>query len=199
MCKYIGITGYALRWLGPVLALVFLDAPLVHGSTINISGSVTGTASVDLAGRCAPFPTVSATGTGFATGLGNFSDTQSHCTNGNFSFNQGVFDLASTDSPADTFFGTYSGTASIQNGLLDFTATLLVTGGTGLFDNDSGTVASSGMLNENTGAFSASFSGSVGTAPEPSAIWLTAIGIGLLSLISRELHRRSVADGSRHG
>ena len=131
----------------------------------------------------APFRTVSATGAGVATGLGNFVDTQSHCTNGNFSFNQGIFDLVSTDTPGDSLFGTYNGTASLQNGLLEFTATLLVNGGTGLFANDFGTVLSSGALNENTGAFSASFSGSVGTVPEPSTVYLVLVALAVAYLI----------------
>lgn len=182
MSKRIVVIRQALKWSLLAIAILLVSASVVNASTINISGSVMGTASVDLAGRCAPFPTVSATGTGLASGLGNFTDTQSHCTNGSFSFNQGIFDLVSTDTPGDSLFGIYSGTASLQGGLLDFTSTLLVTGGTGLFANGSGTLFSTGALNENTGAFSASFSGSVTTVPEPSAIFLTAIGIVVLWL-----------------
>jgi hypothetical protein len=193
MAQRIRITQFALRRLCPVLALVLLKVPVTRASTINISGTVTGTASVDLAGRCAPFPTVSATGTGVASGLGNFADTQSHCTNGNFSFNQGIFDLVSTDSPSDSLFGTYTGTASLQNGLLDFTSTLLVTGGTGLFGNDSGTLVSSGVLNENTGAFGASFSGSVGSVPEPGPCYLIFLAIALATL-TRIMPRHERAD-----
>jgi len=180
--KRIVVIRQALRRLFPAIALLLVSASIVNASTINISGSVMGTASTDLAGRCAPFPIVSATGTGLASGLGNFTDTQSHCTNPNFSFNQGMFDLVSTDTPGDSLFGIYSGTASVQGGLLDFTSTLSVTGGTGLFANDSGTLFSVGALNENTGAFSASFSGSVTTVPEPSAIFLIATGIAVLWL-----------------
>ena len=182
MSKRLVVVRQALKCPLPVITLLLVTASVVNASTIFISGSVMGTASVDMAGRCAPFPTVSATGTGSATGLGNFTDTQSHCTNNNFSFNQGIFDLVSTDTPGDSLFGIYSGTASLQGGLLDFTSTLLVTGGTGLFANDSGTLLSTGALNENTGAFSASFSGSVAAVPEPSAIFLTAIGIVVLWL-----------------
>jgi hypothetical protein len=185
------VTKYSLKWLLPVMALVGLNGSVVHASTINISGSVMGTASVDLMGRCAPFPTVSATGSGFATGLGNFTDTQSHCTNGNFSFNQGVFDLTSTDTPANSLLGTYAGTSSSQNGLLDFNATLLVTGGTGLFADNFGTLLSSGALNEKTGAFSASFSGSVAPVPEASTPYLIGVGIGILFLIRRKRHLTS--------
>jgi hypothetical protein len=177
------ITQYALRCLCPVLALVLLRVPVMRASAINISGTVMGTASVDLSGRCAPFPTVSATGTGVASGLGNFVDTQNHCTNGNFSFYQGIFELASTDTPGNSLFGTYIGTASLQGGLLDFTSTLLVNGGTGVFANDSGTLLSSGTLNENTGAFSASFSGSVANVPEPRLSNLIFLIIALATLM----------------
>jgi hypothetical protein len=174
---------YPIKWLPSVLIFVAFNAPVVHASTVLISGSVTGTASVDLLGPCAPLPTVSAAGSGFATGLGNFTDTQSHCTDQNLSFSEGIFDLVSTDSPQNSLFGTYDGTASLQNGLLDFNAPLLVTGGTGLFANDSGTLISFGALNETTGAFSASFSGSVAPAPEPSAFCLAGAGIAAFLIL----------------
>jgi hypothetical protein len=183
MSERIGIARRGLRWLYPLLPLLLVNVRVVHAATVNISGSVMGTASVDLVGRCAPFPTVSATGSGMATGLGNFVDSQSHCTNGNFSFNQGMFELTSTDTPGNSLFGTYTGTASLQNGLLDFTSTLLVTGGTGLFANESGTLLSSGALNEATSAFSASFSGSVGAVPEPSTSYLILVIITVISFI----------------
>jgi hypothetical protein len=188
---------YPLKWLPSALAFVALNAPVVHASPILISGSVTGAASVDLMGRCAPFPTVSAVGSGFGTGLGNFTDTQSHCTNGNFSFSQGTFDLVSTDSPQNSLFGTYDGTASLQNELLDFNAALLVTGGTGLFANDSGTLLSVGALNENTGAFSASFSGSVAPTPEPSSFCL--IGVGIATFLILQLHRDAKLEKNDQG
>jgi hypothetical protein len=179
---------YPSRRLFSVFMLGMLSGLPVHGSTISISGSVTGTAAVNFAGRCAPLPTVSATGTGFATGLGNFTDTQSHCTNGPFSFNQGIFDLASTDTPQNLLLGTYTGTSLLQSGLLEFTSTLLVTGGTGSFSNVSGTLLSLGTLDESTGAFSASFSGSVTTVPEPSGFGVLAVGIAAF-WICGHLHR----------
>src|SRR5215471_12152410 len=149
-----------------LVVLMSFGGSVGHAATINVSGTIMGTATVDLAGRCSPFPTVSATGTGFASGLGNVVDSQSHCTNGNFSFDQGVFNLSSTDAPANSLFGTYAGISSLQGGLLEFTATLLVSGGTGVFASASGTLQSSGSLNENTGAFNAQVSGSVSTVPE---------------------------------
>jgi hypothetical protein len=63
--------------------------------------------------------------------------------------------------------------------------------GTGLFANDSGTLLSTGALKENTGAFSASFSGSVTPVPEPSSIFLIAIGIAVLWLGQRGNTKRS--------
>jgi hypothetical protein len=75
----------------------------------------------------------------------------------------------------------------VQNGLLDFNVTLQVTGGTGLFADDSGTLVSSGALNEITGAFSATFSGSVAPAPEPSSLCL--IGVGIATFLILQLHR----------
>lgn len=189
MSKRVHFNQHLPVWRCLLLGLALCGASVAHASTINISGNVAGTSSVDLAGRCAPFPTVSATGTGVATGLGNFVDTQSHCTNGNFSFNQGIFDLVSTDTPGNSLFGTYNGTASLQNGSLDFTSTLLVTGGSGLFANDVGALLSTGALNESTGAFSASFSGSVGTAPEPSTVYLVLIAPAAAFLIRNKGNR----------
>jgi len=170
--------------------LVSCSGSIGHAATINVSGAVLGMATVDLAGRCAPFPTVSATGTGFASGLGNFFDSQSHCTNGNFAFDQGIFELTSTDTPENSLFGTYTGSSLLQGGLLGFTATLLVAGGTGVFASASGTLQSSGSLNESTGAFNAQFSGSVSTVPEPSAISLVSAGIAVVGLIRSRLTPR---------
>ena len=161
-----------------------------NAATINISGNIMGTATVDLAGRCATFPTVSATGTGFASGIGNVVDSQSHCTNGNFAFDQGIFELTSTDTPENSLFGTYTGSSLLQGGLLGFTATLLVAGGTGVFASASGTLQSSGSLNESTGAFNAQFSGSVSTVPELSAISLVGVGIAVVGLIRSRLTPR---------
>lgn len=180
------VTNRLMQRLLLLFVLVPLSGSIGRAATVNISGTVIGTAAVDLQGRCAPFPTVNASGTGFASGLGNFFDSQSHCTNGNFAFDQGIFNLTSTDTPENSLFGTYGGTSMLQAGLLGFTATLLVTGGTGVFATDSGTLQSSGTLDENTGAFNAQFSGSVSTVPEPSAISLVAAGIAIL-LIGRLL------------
>jgi hypothetical protein len=152
---------------------------LMHAAIIDLSGRIAGTASIALNGRCVPFPTVNATGTGFASGLGDFVDFQSHCTTSGSSFDQGTFELTSVAQSDNSLFGTHSGTASMQDGLLNFRSTLLVAGGTGAFSDASGTVSSSGTLNERTGAFSASLSGSVTTAPERAAIFL-GIPVSLL-------------------
>jgi hypothetical protein len=168
---------YAPKQLTFLAVLGVHSGTLIHAATIDFSGSIVGTASIALSGRCAPFPTVNAGGTGVASGLGNFVDLQSHCTTSGSSFDQGTFELISVAHPEDSLFGTYSGTASVQEGLLNFRSQLLVAGGTGVFADASGTVSSSRALNENTGAFSASLSGSVTTAPEPAAIWLVSIGI----------------------
>ena len=54
----------------------------------------------------------------------------------------------------------------------------------------SGTLQSSGSLNENTGAFNAQFSGSVSTVPEPSAISLVGAGIAIVGLSRSRIRRR---------
>ena len=190
MFELLNATKCLLKCLLLPLMLVSFSGFIGHAATINIFGTVLGMATVDLTGRCAPFPTVSATGTGLASGLGNFFDSQSHCTNGNFSFDQGMFTLTSIDTPENSLFGTYAGSSSLQDGLLGFTATLQVAGGTGAFGSVSGILQSSGSLNESTGAFNAQFSGSVSTVPEPSATSLVGAGIAIVGLIRSRLRRR---------
>jgi len=196
--RFMSELGRVRNCLSQCLTLLFVIVPLSESigraATINLFGAVSGTAAVDLAGRCASFPTVNATGTGFLSGLGNFVDTQSHCTNASLSFNQGVFNLTSTDTPGDSLFGTYGGTATLKGGLLGFTATLVVSGGTGAFTGDSGTLLSSGTLDETTGAFNAQFTGSVNTAPEPSVIFLVCTGIAAVGLIRRRAEAQPVGD-----
>lgn len=54
---------YSTTKLGSLAVLVPSNGAMARAGAIDISGSVAGTATVGLAGRCTPFRTVSATGT----------------------------------------------------------------------------------------------------------------------------------------
>ena len=169
-----------------IAALFAVVYGVAHASTIDFAGSLTGAASISSAGRCAPFPIVSTTGTGVATPLGDFADVQSDCMTSESSFDQGVFDFTSISDPADSLFGTYFAVASSQDGLLDITSILLVTGGTGLFGGDFGAIFGIGTLDAKTGILNETFSGELQTTvPEPGTWVLIALACALLGLLSR--------------
>lgn len=154
-----------------VVALLSLSVSLKATSS-NFSGSLTGRAFENPAGRCAPFITVDATGTGSSNVLGSFSDIQSHCTTSLSTFGNGLFTLSSLSQPADSLSGIYSGTASVGPGsVLDFSSILTIENGTGRFAGASGSLDSSGTLDQ-TGIFKASFNGLVAPAPEPATFCL---------------------------
>ena len=167
--------------IGVVLAVaaIFGGANLPAAS-LNFSGSLTGTAIEDPAGRCAPFITVDAGGTGSSNVLGAFSDQQSHCTTGLSTFSSGIFTLSSLSQPADSLRGVYSGTASVAPGnILDFSAVLTVQNGSGRFAGASGSLDSSGTL-DSTGVFKASFDGLITPVPEPGGFPLPVLGLSFL-------------------
>jgi len=173
---------YLLKQL-TIVALFAVSYGVVHASTIDFVGSLTGKASIDSAGRCAPSPTVSTTGTGVSTPLGNFADVQSDCMTSESSFDQGVFDFTSISNPADSLLGTYFAVASSQDGLLDITSILLVTGGTGLFAGDFGAIFGIGTLDTETGILNESFSGELQTTvPEPGTWALIALVCAVLGI-----------------
>jgi len=170
-----------------IAALFAVPYGVAHASTIDFAGSLTGAASIDSAGRCAPFPTVSATGTGVATPLGDFADVQSDCMTSESSFDQGEFDFTSISNPADSLFGTYFTVASSPDGLLDITSILVVTGGTGLFAGDFGAIFGLGTLDVTTGVLSETFSGELQTTvPEPGTWALIALACAVLGLVNRK-------------
>lgn len=171
------------------LVIVFVASlSLARATTIDFSGSVTGVLSTDPAGRCAPIPTVTTTGTGVATLLNDFSLAQSHCVTSDSSFDDGIFAFTSISAPEDSLFGTYFAVASPDSGAtVDFTAILLVTGGTGQFENSFGAIFGLGTLNQDTGAMSETFSGQVdATTPEPGTMGLIAMAFVALWLLNKK-------------
>lgn len=171
------------------VSLLFLTSSL-QATSLNFSGNLTGTAIENPAGRCAPFITVDATGTGSSTVLGSFNDIQSHCTTSLSTFGNGLFTLASLSQPTDSLFGIYSGTASVgPGGVLDFSSILTINHGTGRFAGASGSLDSSGTL-DGAGIFKASFNGLITPAPEPATFYLFGFGL-TLTAYAYFLRRRS--------
>jgi hypothetical protein len=180
---------HIVKQLTMAAVLALAGGVSAHADITNFSGSITGTASTDAAGRCTASLTVNATGTGVATLLGDFLDVQSHCMTSESSFDQGVFDFASLTAPDDSLFGTYFAVATSQDGILEFDSILLVTGGTGLFANDFGALFGLGTLDENTGALNETFSGQLeatATVPEPDSKSLIAIAAAALWYLNRK-------------
>jgi len=172
------------RCFGAVLFLWFLTSAsgVLRAAPLLFSGSLSGFATESATGRCAPLITVNAVGSGTSNLLGNFFDTQSNCTTSLTSFGDGLFILTSIEQPANSIQGTYSGTVVVEpSQTLEITATLDVTGGSGQFAGATGTLESIGSLFP-TGAYTATFSGTVNAAPEPSALLLLACGLVLCAL-----------------
>ncbi len=165
-------------------AFILSAANTVHAESVSFSGSLTGFASEDAAGRCSPFITVNAFGAGSSNLLGSFQDIQSHCTTSLTTFDNGVFTLTSVTNAGNSLFGSYSGTASVQGATLAFSANLSIGGGTGQFAAASGTLASQGILDQ-AGNYTASFAGVVETAPEPASISFGAFGLLMIAAVKR--------------
>ena len=81
-----------------------------------------------------------------------------------------------------TFFGTGSGSGLANgNGTATFTSNFIITGGTGIFEHETGTVAITGTITQTsptTEAIQASYTGNIGT-PEPSSMSLLLLGASL--------------------
>lgn len=162
-------------------------------------------------GRCAPLNTVNiAPGQLSSTGTSNFGDfasTQSHCIPGAPSIEtpvqpvtDGEFTYAFVE--GDAFFGTYSGTATLADGVITGVENLIVTGGIGRFLGATGTVLAQGTLrfapNPEGPGFVGIFDGTVDgllnlpTVPEPASWALMITGFGLVGAAARR-RRLSVA------
>jgi hypothetical protein len=170
-----------------------LCGAIAHATTIDFSGTIIGTASIDPAGRCGSAPTENITGTGVATILGDFVDVQSHCITSESSLDDGMFEFTSVSNPDDSLIGTYFAVASSQDGMLDFTAILLATGGTGVFADGFGAIFGLGTLDEGTAALSQSFSGQLETTtPEPGTGGLIGIAFGALWILRVSIRQRYI-------
>ncbi len=183
------------RIASAALILFACSGVTASAGPLILSGSLVGTASESLTGRCAPFITVTALATGTSTVLGAFADTQSHCTTSLTSFGGGLFKLTATSDALNTIFGTYSGTAALgSGGILDFSADLRVNGGSGLFTNRTGDLLTTGTL-DTTGVYKASFSGTLTATPEPGTFAPALWSLGLLALLLPPPLRSPKTDG----
>ncbi len=180
--------------IGAAVCIYFLCmGAIAHAGPLSISGKLTGTASESLTGRCAPAITVSANASGTATVLGAFSDTQSHCDMSFTTFGDGLLALTSLTSPMTSLSGTYSGDATPgSGGVLDFSANLQVTHGSGIFAGFTGDLLTNGTLNA-AGIYRASFSGTLTQTPEPGSLWLIVV-VSLALLFARKLRRYTQFD-----
>ena len=206
------MSSYVTVWASVVAAL--LSSSAVNAGTVILTGTRANVNTINPpgTGRCAPLNTVniapgalSSTGT---SNLGAFASTQSHCiagppnpnnpvrqtTDGEFTYNfvQG-----------DSFFGTYSGTATFANGAVTGLENLVVTGGTGRFLNATGTVLSMGNLSfgmvngARVGIFNGTIEGVLNAPaiPEPSTWSMLILGFGTVGGVMRR--RSATAKASR--
>jgi hypothetical protein len=155
--------------------------PVVVGTTLHLQGAATGSLTTSdpvLNGRLNPLTWSDQAVADLTTGL----------LNGSF-----VMTFATGDQLFGDLFENVSQLLP-TNGIGPFTQQLTIRGGTGLFAGASGMLSGNG-LGTATGS-TASGTGTVALAPEPTSVALLAtgmIGVGVIVLrrAPRELHRRS--------
>lgn len=202
------MSSYAVMVAAVVAAV--LSSASVSAGTVILTGSRANVNTINPpgTGRCAPLNTVNiapgAISSSGTSNLGAFASTQSHCiagppnagnpvrqtTDGVFTYNF---------AQGDSFFGTYSGTATFANGAVTGVENLIVAGGTGRFLNATGTVVSTGKLSFGmvngapVGIFNGTIEGVLNAPaiPEPTSWAMMIGGFGMLGAAAR--HRRRTA------
>ncbi len=153
-------------------------------------------------GRCAPLNTVDITPTGPSSSgtsnFGNFVLTHSHCIPGAPNMDNPVQPLTEGEwlwdfEAGDTLFGSYSGQAVWDAGVVTGMEDLLVLGGTGRFLGATGLILSRGRLGfgmvdgRPAGIFNGTLEGAIDAPaiPEPATWGMMILGFGAVGLAVR--------------
>ena len=161
-----------------LLLLVTLVVPL---QATELSGNFDGTGTLTPAGMPGIF-TQSFTGDGDDVRFGAFTITSQSTVDftspPNIVITNGMVSLAFANG---MLFGTSSGSGTGNGqGMATFTAQVMITGGTGIFNGASGEAALKGTITQltpTTEAISATYLGRVTAVPEPSTLALIATGL----------------------
>lgn len=161
-----------------VLLLATLVVPV---RATELSGNFDGTGTLTPTGMPGIF-TQNFTGDGGDIRFGAFTITSQSTVDftspPNIVITNGMVSLAFTNG---MLFGTSSGSGMGNgHGMATFTAELLITGGTGIFNGASGEATLTGtitQLSSTTEAISATYLGRVSAVPEPSTLALIATGV----------------------
>ena len=126
--------------------------------------------------------------------LGAFTAIDSHCVNvatGNIFDGLFAWDFGG----GNTFFGTFLGTTAPlpTPGMLAFSETFTLTGGTGFFTGASGSLIATGTVAFNPNGTSnshADFTGTINTVPEPTTILLLGTGLAGVGAAVRKRRKK---------
>jgi hypothetical protein len=196
----------SFAWITAVTCLTVASPST--GASFSFAGTFSNTnAPAATGGRCSALtvsvsntPPFSAMGN---SNLGSFTASQSHCLDGGPPVAIGAPDRPYYDglftysfASGNTLTGTYtgllsnSGTFGQVNNVQDF----LITGGTGLFANATGSFLGTGQLLFGAGPPSATLTISrglitVAAVPEPATWWMMLVGFGMMGGSMRYLRR----------
>jgi hypothetical protein len=143
-----------------IMATMFLTAalasPVVAKQEVPFHGSLQATETDTLS---FPFLTVRLSGTGQATHLGRFTTMFAVQVDVRTSTSLGSFMLIAAN--GDLVFGTLTGHATTVGGIASIVELATITGGTGRFDDATGSFTIERLLDQATGISSGSFDGAI--------------------------------------
>jgi hypothetical protein len=197
-----------LAWITAVTCLAATSPSA--GASLPFTGTFSNTNAPAAAGGRCPGLTVSASNTSPFSAIGNsnlgsFTASQSHCLDGGPPVAPGSADrpyydglFAYSFASGDTLTGTYTGLLSNSGtiGLVDNVQNFLITGGTGLFADATGSFLGTGQLRFGEGPPSATLTISrgvisVAVIPEPATWGMMVLGFAGIAATQRR--------GRRHG